>query len=212
MTVHVCARSLPTKSLLALVLVFLLSTISGCSISNSSESISNSISSPSDWSRSSSDSSSDSSGSSSGDDDSGAEDKGEEPETQQDAASYAADVTQLAYTYGKQGGDIGALRNGVSGLASKRGITNWEVDPLTCQSIGQGVGKAGMSEEEFTKFSKSLFGDDLTKANELRKGYDMAKPPGVSAEPAAAPASTQEAAPGEAPDASTEAPAQAQDG
>jgi hypothetical protein len=162
--------STTTKSLLACALALLISLISGCSFSQSSGSISESISSPSDWSKSSSESSSESS-----DDDDG--DDGEEPEAKPDAATYAADVTSLAYTFGKQGGDIGALRNGVSALAAKRGLTNWEVDSLTCESIGKGVGQAEMSEEDFSQFSQQLFGDDLTKANQLREGYESEMPP-----------------------------------
>lgn len=161
--------SLPTVILLGL-LTMLISVNTGCSFSNSSGSISDSVTSSSESSQSSSESSSDSSKSGGGDD------KPEEPESGLDAETYAKDVTQLAYTYAKQGGDIGSLRSGVSGLAVKRGLTNWEVDPLTCQSIGKGVGQAGMSEEAFTSFSKSLFGDDLTKSNELREGYQAGQP------------------------------------
>ncbi len=143
---------------IALVLLVTAAALSGCSFAKSSESISDSISSPSK-------SSSDSSG---GGDDSG------KPETPQDAASYEADVAQLAGTYAKAGGDIGAFRSAVSKLATQRGITNWETDPTTCQAIGRGVGTAGMGGEAFQKFSKDLFADDVTKANELQKGYDSA--------------------------------------
>ena len=156
--------SLPTAFLLGL-LAMLISMNTGCSFSNSSGSISDSVTSSSESSQSSSESSSDSSKSGGGDDEQ------EEPESELDAETYAKDVTQLAYTYAKQGGDIGSLRSSVSGLAVKRGLTNWEVDPLTSQSIGKGVEQAGMSEEAFTTFSESLFGNDLTKSNELRKGY-----------------------------------------
>ena len=161
--------SLPTVILVGL-LTMLISLNTGCSFSNSSGSISDSVTSSSESSQSSSESSSDSSKSDGGDD------KPEEPESGLDAETYAKDVTQLAYTYAKQGGDIGSLRSSVSGLAVKRGLTNWEVDPLTCQSIGKGVAQAGMSEEAFTSFSKSLFGDDLTKSNELREGYQAGQP------------------------------------
>jgi hypothetical protein len=179
-----------TKTAMILASVALVATISGCSFSKSSESISDSISSPSDWSRSSSESSS---GSSGGDGDGGGGEKTEQPETQQDAQSYGEDITQLAYTYSKQGGDIGALRSGVSTLAAKRGITNWEVDSMTCQSIGKGVGKAGMSADDFTKFSQGLFGNDLMKANELRKGYETVMPAAATTDaPAAAPDATSE--------------------
>ena len=146
------------RKFIALLLIATTAALCGCSFAKSSESISDSISSPSK-------SSSDSSG---GDKDSG------EPEAPQDAASYEADVAQLAGTYAKSGGDIGAFRSGVSKLATQRGITNWETDPTTCQAIGRGVGKAGMGADAFQKFSKDLFGEDLSQANELQKGYDSA--------------------------------------
>jgi hypothetical protein len=147
------------------VLLLLVTTaaLSGCSISKSSESISDSISSPSK-------SSGDSSG---GKDDSG------KPEAPQDAAAYETDVAQLAGTYAKTGGDIGAFRSAVSKLATQRGITNWETDPTTCQAIGRGVGTAGMGAEAFRKFSTDLVGEDLTKSNELQKGYESATSTGA---------------------------------
>lgn len=150
------------------VLALFISASLGCSFSASSGSLSDSSGSISDSISSPSKSSSESSG---GGDDGDGDDKSEQPEAPQDAQTYGQDITQLAYTYGKQGGDIGSLRSAVSGLATKRGITNWEVDSLTCQSIGKGVGQAGMSPEDFSSFSKQLFGSDLTKATELQKGY-----------------------------------------
>jgi hypothetical protein len=146
------------RFIIALVMLATAAALSGCSFAKSSESISDSISSPSKSSSDSSDSGGDSG----------------EPEAPQDAASYEADVVQLAGTYAKTGGDIGAFRTAVSKLATERGISNWETDPTTCQAIGRGVGSAGMGAEAFQKFSKDLFADDLTKANELQKGYESA--------------------------------------
>jgi hypothetical protein len=143
------------RIVLLLFVAFVLAVGTGCSFSKSSGSISDSISSPSKSS----------SKSSSGDDEKTA------PETPQDTASYHDDVSQLAYTYAKSGGDIGAFRSAVSKLATKRGVTNWEVDATTCVAIGTGVGKAGMQETKFVEFSKTLFGDDLTKQASLRKGF-----------------------------------------
>ena len=139
-----------------LSVAFMLAVGVGCSISKSSGSISDSISSPSK-------SSSRLSGS--GGDDEAA------PEAPQDTASYQEDVSQLAFTYAKSGGDIGAFRSAVSKLATQRGITNWEVDATTSTAIGSGVAKAGMQEADFAAFSKDLFGEDLTKQAALRDGY-----------------------------------------
>jgi hypothetical protein len=161
------------STIFRLALMALMASASmGCSFSASSGSISDSISGSSDSIRSSSESSSESSQSGGGDE----RDETEEPESKLDAETYAKDVTQLAFTYAKQGGDIGALRSSVSDLAAKRGLTNWEVDESTCQNIGKGVGQAGMSEEDFTGFSDDLFGDDLAKASDLREGYEAGQP------------------------------------
>jgi hypothetical protein len=138
------------------LVAFMLAAGVGCSFSKSSGSISDSISSPSKSS---------SNLSRSGDDDEAA------PETPQDAASYQEDVSQLAFTYAKSGGDIGAFRSAVSKLATQRGITNWEVDATTTTAIGSGVAQAGMEEADFAAFSKDLFGEDLTKQAALRDGY-----------------------------------------
>ncbi len=146
-------------------LALAIAAMGGCSISASSGSISDSISSPSK-------SSSDSSKSSSGGDDAAAA-----PEAPADTASYEEDVSQLAVTYAKMGGEIGAFRTAVSQLAVNRGITNWEVDSRTRRAIGRGVGTAGMQEESFTDFSRQLFGDDLLKVNDLRKGYQQTAQP-----------------------------------
>ena len=162
------------RIILSMLLMLALAATTGCSFSKSSGSISDSISSPS---KSSSESSS-------GDDD----DEAPEPEAPAETASYEADVSQLAVTYAKSGGDIGAFRSSVSQLAKARGLTNWETDPVTNEAIGRGVGTAGMQEEPFTDFSKDLYGDDLNKLNDLRKGYQE------TAQPAAATAAESEPA------------------
>jgi len=135
--------------------LFVATALAGCSLLKSSKSISDSISSPS---KSSSESSS-------------PDDDSPEPEAPE---NYEDDVAQLAATYAKTGGDIGALRSAVSQLAVKRGITNWEADSRTCEAIGRGVGEGGMDDEKFTQFSKELFGEDITKQTELRQGYEAA--------------------------------------
>jgi hypothetical protein len=142
------------------LLALVLATTSGCSFSKSSGSISDSISSPSE---SISDSSSGDDGGSSS----------PEPETPQDTSSYKSDVSQLAVTFIKSGGDIAAFQSAVSDLAKTRGLTDWEADPDTTQAIGMGAGTAGLEEPAFNEFATSLFGDDLTKINELRKGYQQ---------------------------------------
>jgi hypothetical protein len=149
------------RALLPLSLSMLVAVTLGCSISDSSGSFSESISSPS----------TSISGSSSGDDEPAAP-----PEAPQDTSSYRNDVSQLTVTFIKSGGEIDAFRSSVANLASARGLTDWEADADTTQSIGVGAGRAGLQEADFVDFSKRLVGEDLAKQNELRKGYQQTAP------------------------------------
>ena len=168
------------RIVLSVCLALAIAALSGCSFSNSSGSISDSSGSISDSISSPSKSSSDSS-------DGGGDDETAEPEAPQDTASYENDVSQLAVTYAKSGGEIGAFRTAVSQLAKDRGITDWEADSTTNQAIGRGVGTAGMQDAPFTDFSKQLYGDDLNKLNELRKGYQQTARPEKQPTPQAQP-------------------------
>jgi len=152
------------RNVLSVIFALALAGTTGCSISASVGSISDSISSPSESI----------SDSSSGDDSSSDESETPAPETTEDTASYRQDVSQMTLTYIKSGGDIGAFRSTISDLARTRGITDWEADSETTQAIGVGAQDAGLEEVGFTDFSKKLFGDDLVKLNELRKGYQQA--------------------------------------
>ena len=155
------------RTLLALSLASCLAMALGCSISNSSASISKSISSPFKWSSASSDSSSPD------------DEKKESPEEENSGenpmlkTAYAEDVRHLTGTYAMQGGQIGAFRTAITQLALARGISNWEVDSFTSENIGQGAREGGMTQEAFDTFSKALFGEDLSKRDALRQGYDQ---------------------------------------
>jgi uncharacterized protein YfiM (DUF2279 family) len=138
-----------------------LSLTTGCSFSDSSGSMSDSISSPSKSI----------SNSSSGDDD-----EAPAPETPQDTARYRQDVSQLTVTYLKSGGDIGAFTSAISKLAMARGVSDWGADADTNQAIGVGAGTAGLQEQAFDDFGAKLFGNDLLRLNELRKGYQQTAP------------------------------------
>jgi len=179
---HQTIEGVEMRIVLSVFLASAIAAMSGCSFSQSSGSISDSISNSSESVSNSVESSSDSAKSSSDGDDEAAK-----PEAPQDTASYEEDVSQLAVTYAKSGGDIGAFRGAVTQLAMARGITNWEVDSRTSQAIGRGVGTAGMQEEPFTDFSEQLFGDDLGKLNDLRTGYQQTAQPQTQPAPEAQP-------------------------
>ena len=168
------------RTALSVFIALALVATTGCSFSNSSGSISDSISSPSTSISESS------SGGDSGDDE---KEPTPAPESTEETARYQQDVSQLALTYLKSGGELDAFRAAITDLAKARGITDWESDAETAQAIGVGAGNAGLQEAAFDDFSKQLFGDDLTKLNEIRIGYQQSAP--APAQQATTPATTE---------------------
>jgi len=120
--------------------------VSGCSISTS---ISDSVSSPFKWS-------SDSSG--------GSSEKKEE--------SYQDDVRNYAGVYFRSFSDIEGFRKGLTSIAAKHGITDWETDQATYSGIGAGLGKAQVTDVEFEGYKTKLSQGDAVKAAAIQKGYE----------------------------------------
>ena len=138
--------------------VFLLATClliaaAGCSIS---ESISKSVSSPFEWS---SDSSASSSASSS-----------------RTRANYVSDVRDYTQAYVKSGGDFDSFTRGLSDIAAKHGVSNWESDTDTYDGIGQGLRKAGATAMQLEVWKTNLAKGDASKAAAMQKGYDSYHP------------------------------------
>lgn len=118
----------------------------GCSISTSS-------SSPFEWS---SDSSASSSGSSSRD----------------RSAEYRNDVRDYTAAYVQSGGDFDAFTRGLTNVAAKHGVSNWESDTNTYVGIGQGLKKAGVTPMQLDVWKTNLSQGDSSKAAAIQKGYD----------------------------------------
>jgi hypothetical protein len=137
-----------TKLATAGVVISIVS-ISGCSISASSNGISDSISSPFKWSSDSSKSSSD-----------------------DNKEAYLGDVRDYTVAYLRSSNDIEAFRKGLASLAAKHGITNWEADQASFSGIGEGLGKAQVSATQAEVFTNSFSGGDVVKAAAIQKGYE----------------------------------------
>ena len=118
----------------------------GCSISNS---ISDSVSSPFKWSSDSSKSST--------------EDKEE---------AYQGDVRDYTQAYVRSSADIEAFKKGLSSLAAKHGISNWEADQATYLGIGEGLGKAQVSDVQLEVYKTNLSQGDAVKASTIQRGYE----------------------------------------
>ncbi len=124
--------------------------ITGCSFSDSSGSISDStssiISSPSSIS-------------------------GKSKKYQNEVADYT-----MAYVKSSQpGADYTTFLKGLSDIAAKEGVTNWDQDPLTYLGIGIGLKKANVEGTAYETYKKNFAGGDSKKMEEIQDGYESAE-------------------------------------
>lgn len=128
--------------------------IAGCSFSESSESISDSIESSFDSFSSSSDSSK----------------SNKENKYENEVSDYT-----MAYVKSSKESDYAGYLKGLSDIAAKRGIVNWDQEPKTYTAIGKGLKKAGIEGIEYETYKKNFAGSDATKMRNIQEGYESVK-------------------------------------
>jgi hypothetical protein len=138
------------QSLLYPALIGLSIAINGCSLSYSSKSISDStssiVSSPSSVS-------------------------GKSKKYQNEIADYT-----VAYIKSSQpGADYTSFLKGLSDIAAKEGVTNWDQDSLTYTGIGIGLKKAGTEGAAYETYKKNFANGDSNKMEEIQSGYESAE-------------------------------------
>lgn len=121
--------------------------ITGCSFSHSSESISDLtssiVSSPSSLS---------------------GEDK-----------KYVNDVSDYTAAYVKSTSaetDYNSFLKGLSDIATKKGISNWDQESMTYFAIGKGLKKAGVEGITYETYKKNFSNSDEEKMKNIQKGYE----------------------------------------
>ena len=138
------------RSLVYFALFGLSIAITGCSLSYSSGSISDStssiVSSPSSVS-------------------------GKSKKYQNEVADYT-----MAYVKSSQpGADYTSFLKGLSDIAAKEGVTNWDQDSLTYMGIGKGLKKADVEGVAYETYKKNFAGGDSKKMQEIQDGYESEK-------------------------------------
>jgi len=83
-----------------------------------------------------------------------------------------ADFTMAYVKSSPPNADYNTFLKGVSDIAAKEGITNWEQDPLTYRGIGLGLKKADVRGIAFDTYKKNFSGGDSTKMEQIQDGYD----------------------------------------
>ena len=135
------------KSLYYCALLGLSISINGCSISYSSKSISDStssiVSSPSSVS-------------------------GKSKKYQNEIADYT-----MAYVKSSQpGAGYDTFLKGISDIAAKEGVTNWDQDSLTYMGIGKGLKKANIEGVAYETYKKNFASGDSQKMADIQSGYE----------------------------------------
>lgn len=123
----------------------------GCSFSYSSESISNSISGSSESISHSITSSS--------------------PESGDDAEALRYDFRVFTTAHVRGGGSAGSLRSGLSELAARHGVTDWESDVGAFVAIGEGLAAAGAARSDLGAYERELAGRDAARAAAMERGW-----------------------------------------
>ena len=88
---------------------------------------------------------------------------------------YITDVRDYTSEWVLSGGDAEAFRRGVSAIAEKDGITNWEQDDATYEAIGRGLKKSGARGDRYQQLKSTLGGSDAKAATWIQQGYDKEK-------------------------------------
>jgi hypothetical protein len=140
------------NTLLVLLIVVGLGA-SGCSFSASSAA-------SSDSSAGSSESSSRSSRSSS-------------PESKETA--YRDDVRDYTQAYAKSGGQFDAFQKRIGELAMRHDVTNWEDSLVTYEGVGEGLGRAQVSQVQVDAYKQNLGHGDAQKMNAIQEAYNAQK-------------------------------------
>lgn len=125
-------------------------TINGCSLSYSSGSISDStssiVSSPSSVS-------------------------GKSKKYQNEVADYT-----MAYVKSSQpGADYTSFLKGLSDIAAKQGVTNWDQDSLTYMGIGKGLKKADVEGVAYETYKRNFARGNAQKMQNIQDGYESEK-------------------------------------
>lgn len=137
---------------LSVAILILPLVVSGCSFSHSSESISDSVGSLSDSSSDSSESN-------------------KEKKYENEVSDYTMAYVKSTHT----SADYNSYLKGLSDIAAKIGINDWEKEPKTYIAIGKGLKKAGLEGVAYETYKKNLAGSDPGKMQNIQKGYDSQK-------------------------------------
>ncbi len=96
-------------------------------------------------------------------------------ESSKGGSRYQNDVEDFtaAYVDSANNTDITIFQRGISDIASREGVVNWEQDEKTYIGIGRGLKNADLSEIKYESFKKIFAEGDYQKMKDIQKGFDI---------------------------------------
>lgn len=87
-------------------------------------------------------------------------------------SAYRDDVREYTYAYVESSKDSRVFFRGLTKLAERHGVSDWEGDRATWTGIGQGLAKADVSGATLESYKTSLTGSDPGQMAKIQEGYD----------------------------------------
>ncbi|MGR8952576.1 MAG: putative lipoprotein [Gammaproteobacteria bacterium] len=91
---------------------------------------------------------------------------------------YQNEVSDYTMAYVKSThteADYNSFLKGLSDIAARIGINNWEQEPKTYVAIGKGLKKAGIEGVAYETYKRNFAGSDEEKMQNIQKGYESEK-------------------------------------
>lgn len=91
---------------------------------------------------------------------------------------YDNEVSDYTMAYVKSShmdADYNSFLKGLSDIAAKIGVNNWEQEPKTYIAIGKGLKKAGIEGVAYETYKKNFANSDKEKMQNIQKGYESEK-------------------------------------
>jgi hypothetical protein len=93
-----------------------------------------------------------------------------------DKKAFANDVSQYTEAFVKAGGEQQqTFFSGLSDLARKRGISDWESEPSTWEAIGRGLSRTKVNGAQRTAYEAAWASGDAERESAMARGFANAR-------------------------------------
>jgi len=93
-----------------------------------------------------------------------------------DKKAFRSDVSQYTEAFVEAGGEQQqTFFSGLSDLARKRGVSDWEAEPSTWEAIGWGLGRTQMNDAQRTAYETAWASGDAERESAMARGFANAR-------------------------------------